>query len=95
MEIIKRWLTQLPETWTDLIARLLFRELPDDCGCVEMAERMNEGGVEWCREHYAEILARLETNGVNGCRFGIGPLLRLPIRWQAKRWIDEAIPRQH
>lgn len=35
---------------------------PDaSCGCEAMRQKMDAGGVEWCKEHRDEILAHLQT----------------------------------
>lgn len=42
-----------------LLRRMGFHYSPQ-CGCQDVVLRMNLGGVEWCIEHTAEIIAAMQ-----------------------------------
>lgn len=89
--IIWTWLTSEPATWRDLLGRILIARVPENCGCPEMIEKMNEGGVSWCIKNRDAIVGLMVDNAVRGSRFRIGVLFRRQFREQADRWLVEAV----
>lgn len=89
--IIKRFFSELPRSWSDLVARVLVVRIPSDCGCKDLAEKMDVGGVSWCRSNRWTILSRLVRNGIYGCRWHLGWLLVPAIAWKSNQWVSMAI----
>jgi hypothetical protein len=49
-----------PGTELKLLLRKFFIREKPGCGCDEYAEMMNIAGPDWCKEHFEEIVDRLE-----------------------------------
>jgi hypothetical protein len=44
-----------------VLARLYFRD-DGQCGCADLAQRMDQQGPRWCERHFDRIVAQLRTN---------------------------------
>lgn len=73
-----------------LLAR--FRILPRSCGCDVMASRMNQGGPNWCRAHFEEIVNVMEKEArkrrVPFFRFAAVALVKLAIHLAERKDIQ-------
>lgn len=89
--IIRVWLRSEPQTWQELIGRMLIKEVPRGCRCRSLTQKMDDGGLQWCLDRRRQIVLVMVKNAIKGTRWPcVGRLMAGAYKNQAELWFAQA-----
>lgn len=91
-KIIHEYMTSTPKSLAQVAARMLIR-LPgnSNCGCADLARKMDSNGPMWCRSSRAFLVSNVYRNAVKHSIFHSASLVESEAKRIIGEWIDRAI----